>query len=961
MSIFDKQLQRKTDDATLETLRKGRVPSAREVYKALKPFIDKADSGPTFRPQFQGWRRTWDYKATNNAFKDIKFDLAVAYDEVVDKLAKMIRRLAFIELAYNSQKTQVETLIGQLRNLLFVSKNAEDNFFGVHDTFNDLSKVNLTLTSRDAVDLSEGVVLLPANDLIADKVDMSHLFSRQSWPVTVREITPGSTGVQNEIVPQSPFGNAFSDFIASWRQIVTIGNNGGVEITFTIPISGVVGQEISISRIGLTSSSANEMSVQVLHSLDNVNYKRFSGVAESVSVPAGTVTNIDFETTKVEFVRFVCRLDTPTIVDGASFGYVFGFRNISFYKIGRTTQAEFISKPLTPTGIGRGIDRLSMNVVEELPRGCSIDYFVAADDGTGQPREGVWRPITPLNRASADGLPKVVRFGNSQTVALTLPAIDPSVLYSTVRGVGFYKVNETALEHTPIFHSARLYRGQHAWYRNTQRNPVIREARDAFIDFTSGDVQNMYAVATQQPDVSREPKTNGGANLTALKVDRTIDYNVSTMLLIPGASTNPETDQRPRYAIYKIQRLRDNMVVSGESVAMPSDYSWKQMGNFGIEATGTGRPVVKNSAETVTYKEGKDYELELESAVDSSAPNVLSGRIRRMAGGAISASATIKVSYTIASDVTYMVDSIRTDKIFLKKDLGTVPDQYFLVTFRFIPRAPYTIRKSTLNVTSTYGSTSGTVFAEGPDYIVDATQGTITRVPTGKIIGTLQVYIDFQYEEQPPDLDTFTTWVRVDKRDPVEINFSPVGIDIDGGERIVVDGVNVSGQTKFPALAFGWHQVTVRSKRPESIGNAAVKLAAALTDRDGDPVFVSGGKYFVEMTASREPMFQRTYTQLSKGTPKGDHNYFSITSDGYVVVNFEPGTTEEIYSYGYRRNAAQTFVLDTWPEDWYLEYSYETDVADPVEAILLRALLSRGVGTDGGVTPKLHEYHIRIS
>jgi hypothetical protein len=959
MAILDKQIRRKTEEITLTSLQKGRVPTAREVARGIRQFLQK-DTGPTFRPKFQAWRKVWDYKATNDVFKALKFDLQVANDEVVDQVSKLIRRQAYIELAYNSQKNQIETMIGALRNLLFVSKNTEDSFYGVHDTFEDLSKVDTRKTTRDAVDLNDGVVLLPANDLTADKVDMSHLYNRQSWPITAREVIPGDIGVvQNEVVSQSPFGYAFTDFVQSWRQIVTLSNNGGAEIEFTIPIAGQ-NEEISISRIGITSSSANEMTLQLLQSTDNVNYTRFAGVPETVNVPAGKNTSIDFETTRVQFVRFILRLTTPTVSEGDSYGYVFGIKNLSFYKMGRRADAELYSLPLTPTGMGRPIDRVALDVQEEIPRACSIDYYVAAADAAGEPREGIWRPITPVSRAVVDGIPKVARFGNTADVSLALPSLSPLQIYSTVRGTDFYQLNGEALEHSPLFHTARLYRGQHSWFRNTQRNPVIREVRDAFVDFTSGDVQNLYAITTEEPDISQDTKTNG-SKVTALKVSRAIDYNVTTMLLIPSKNTNAETDQRPRYSVYKIQRLRDSMVITDESVVMPNDQSWKQMANYGIKAIGTGRPIVKNSGGTVTYQEGKDYELELESALDTNAPNVLSGRIKRLTTGSISAGATIKVSYELETDVTYMVDTIQNDKVFLKKDLGIIPDQYFRVTYRFVPKPPSTVRKSALRVTSGYGSTSGSVYQEGPDFLVDTVQGTITRVPNGKIQGTLQVYVDFQYEERPPELDVFTTWVKVNRRDPIKIEFSPIGISLDAGERIAVDGIDVSKMTEFPLLGFGYHQIVVRSRRPEAVGTAAIKLVAQLQDRDGDPVFVSGGKYFSDMSASREPMLQRTYTQLTKNTPKGDHNYFAITLDGYVVVNFEPGNTEEIYTYGYRRNSSQAFVLGTWPEDWYLEYSYALETDDPVEKLLVRALLRRGEGTDGGVTPKILEYHLRLS
>jgi hypothetical protein len=410
------------------------------------------------------------------------------------------------------------------------------------------------------------------------------------------------------------------------------------------------------------------------------------------------------------------------------------------------------------------------------------------------------------------------------------------------------------------------------------------------------------------------------------------------------------------------------MVIENESVVIPDDDSWVSLANTGVQAVGSGRPLVTNIAGSVTYLEGRDYVLEVDPDTTAGAP-VLTGRIKRrpnqsgVSNSNISNGQTVRVSYTLQSDITYLVDAARGDKVFLKKDLGEVGDQYFQVTYRFVPRPPNnTIRKSTLRVTSSYGDVAGGVeHAEGPDYILDAVQGTITRVPGGRIQGSLQVFVDFQYEQQAPDLETFSTWVRVDRRDPTKIEFNPLGINVDAGERVWVDGKDISRLSEFPEMLYGWHQVVVKSLRPESYDNAAVNLMAALFDRTNDPVFLSGGKYFSEMAATREPMIQRTYTQLTKGTPVADHGYFAVTGDRHVVVNFEPSTTEEIYTYGLRRGAGGSILTDTWPEEFWLDYQYINEQAEPVRKILIRAVLSRASTVDGGVTPKIYEVHARCA
>lgn len=970
MAILDKQIQKKTAAATLEAMQEGRLPTGRELYLKVRSFLDRSSTGPSFYPRFQGYRKVWDYKATNLGLADIKFDLDVAYEEAVDQVGDLVRRLALVELSYSSQKTTVEQLIGALRNLLFVTKNAEDVFFGVYDTFSDLSKVNQSLTTRDAVDLSEGVVLLPQGDATSSRVDMSHLFSRASWPAFARALgEPVGRIIQNEVAPGSQFGNAFADFINSWRQLVTTTTGTGASLELTIPISGVPGQEISITRIAVTSSSAADIDMQVLVSTDNINFTKLPSVPDQVLVRPGKITAVDFEPTRVEFIRFVFKMTTPTVTDAGSFGYVFSFRGISFHRIGRTAQAEFTSIAQTPEGMKTPIDRVSISTIEAVPGGCSVDWFVAPADAEGNPKNDTWFPIAPIERSQSGGVPQIVVFGNLGSASVRLPATSPALAYDTVRQIDYYRLTEDPLDHSPKFGSALLWRGNNSWWRNKVRTPSIKEVRDVFVDFSSADTQNLYAVVTEQPDIESELTTTRGQGKTqtALTVTNEIDYDVATMSLTPPLETNPETDQRPRYAVYRVERFRDNMIVENETVTIRDDDSWAEMANTGIQGVGVGRPLVRNLAGSVTYVEGRDYILEVDPNSSTSAP-VLTGRIKRrpdqtgVSDSNIDFGQQLKVSYALQSDITYMVDAARGNKVFLKEDLGEVADQYFQVTYRFVPRPNNnTINKATLVVTQNYGDVAGgTQYAEGPDYTVDAVQGTITRVPTGRIQGAFQVFVDFQYQQQAADLDTFSTWVRVDKKDPVKVEFNPIGLDIDSGERVWVDGVDVSQLAQFPEMSFGWHQIVVKSKRPETVNNAGINRVVTLYDRTNDPVFLAGGKYFAEILANRDPMIQRTYSQLTKATPVGAHNYFAITNDNHVIVNFEPSTTEEIYTYGLRRGeSAESIDTDTWPEEFWLQYRYELDVNEPVRRVLVRATLNRNSTAPGSITPKIYEYHLR--
>jgi hypothetical protein len=587
-----------------------------------------------------------------------------------------------------------------------------------------------------------------------------------------------------------------------------------------------------------------------------------------------------------------------------------------------------------------------------------VQYFVAADEGAGEPRDGVWRPIQPLNRAPIDGIPQIVRFGQSATMVRHLPAPDPAEIHDMVREVDFYRVTEDELAHEPIFGQAFLFRGENAWWRNSQREAVSRAARDVFVDFNSGDVQKLYVVTTETADLAQEVPALGSVLTTVLLVENPIDYAPSTMLLIPPTGADPGVDQRPRYAIYQVLRFRDHMTVTNEQVVLTGT-TWSTLGNAGVASRGTGRPVVKNVAESVTYTEGLDYVLEEDSVTKR-----LTGRIRRLVTQSvvsnISDGGTVKVTYELDPDVTYLVNTIRDNKIYLSRNLGTVADQYFQVTYRFVPIPPNNeVKKATIHVTGQYGSTEGEVFQEGRDYLIDSQKGTITRIPAGNIRQDLVAFVDFRYEQQPRDLDVFTAWFFIERRDPIVVEVNPLDLDVSAGETFLVDGVDCSKRTTLPEITYGWHQVTVRSKRPEAFGDAAVVKISELLDRNGDPVFVAGGLFFSRMTANRIPMLQRTYTQLTKGTLRTDHSWFAI-EDGHVIVNFEPGGTDEIYTHGLRF-VSGVLTEDDWPEEFRLEYVYPLESATPVEKILTKVALGRTSQADAGLTPKVFECHVRLA
>lgn len=889
MAILDKQVFKVNELALLEFLKQGRVPSTQELLLKIGEFLQGAEGGPTMKPRFQAFSQRWDHVSTNKVLGEISFDLQVAFEEMVEQLSKQIARASFVDLSHASQTRELDRIMSLLTNLLFITRNVEGNFYGIFDSFDDLLKTDLQLTTKDAVDLTEGVVLLPQNNPNSQRVDMSHLYNSRNWAIrasapdepTGVELPPDVAPppgkdpevrdpriVQNEAAPQAWFGNAFADMVNAWRQVVTTSNSLGATIEFTIPISDVDDEEVSITQISLASAASLPMRVKVLRSNDNVNYVVFPNIPEETVVDAGKTVRLDFEETRVQYIRFIVTMDQPAVVNEASNSYIFGFKNISFYRIGRSQQAEFVSVAQEPTGMDRAIDSVALSTVEEIPASCVVDHFVAPADADDAPRNGIWIPIQPIDRPSREGVSPVIRFGQSESVQRYLQTPSPAVVFSTVRGLDYYQLTpeDEPLLHDPIFRQARLYRGENAWYRNTQRDVKLRQMRECFVDFTTNDVQNLYAIKADEPDseVTTVVWLHGAPTrvpaYTKLTVSKEVDYDPSWMSMVPpiNTSSTPGAEEQPRWAVYKVERIRDTMRVFDEVTTLNGEI-WSQFGasgtfsgHYGVD--GVDRPIVTNPTGSTIYTEGIHYNLE---RVEDGNTQFLSGRIQRIptASSPIPDGEATKITFSLLSDVTYMVNRVSGKEVHLRYNLGEVDDQYFRVSYRFIPKGTQSkIRRNTVSVSSMFGDVAEEeTYKEGQDYLVNAERGTITRLTTdlGRIRADSTVYVNFTYEETPPDLDTFTTWVFVERKVPLLLQINPLDFDFDTGERVAVDGNDFTQRTELPELQHGWHQFIVRSKRPEVHTNAAIKQMATLKDREGVAIFVAGGSFFSRMSTLR--------------------------------------------------------------------------------------------------------------
>lgn len=376
---------------------------------------------------------------------------------------------------------------------------------------------------------------------------------------------------------------------------------------------------------------------------------------------------------------------------------------------------------------------------------------------------------------------------------------------------------------------------------------------------------------------------------------------------------------------------------------------------------------------TKTYEPGVHFELEVINDPVTGVPDLYVSRTpddnSRPYSIAAGASVTFKFKYK--KDLTRNVLAIQGNRIYLDKKFSAFTNEnsgfQVKVGYRYVPVGTNEVLKESLEV---YSETKETKYISGKDYHFNPIDGTITLIPSGAISsldGKTAAYASFTHKGALNALQTFSIWGFVKSKDPVKIHYDLIEIDSSFGEKVLVSTgngafVDISSTTETPELANGWHQFIVLSRDPDVYSGTAIRKMAELVDLNDQPVFLAGGDYFSEIVGTRVPMTQVTIDFLKNSVLPTDHSKFAIDEDGKVVVNFQPNTQQDFYTYGYRKTGEDqnTNTPDFYNEEFGLEYRYHRDEARTINGVLFRAVLSRSKDSNSGVTPKLGGYQIRI-
>lgn len=988
MAIYNRQYQKLLASELLRYLLLGKLPNLNDISTRVGNALDKK-SNITFKYVPQEYKSVFNTELYNKNLRRIKFDIDVFHEELLDLFAESSSRLNFADLYHKINSYELKNLQSKLELLLFTVGDADFYFDGVFDTFSDSSGIDASESTKDIIDLYEQCLSLPFGGSNTRRVDAGSLISSKTVAIDINNPNGGNVTVSRQI-PGSTFGSIFTDTLAVWGYEVVTDTNGPLDISLGFPLNpdGNVEAEFFVTRFETTPHSDGKQTLKVTTSNDNVNYIPLIGYEQGLVLEDQKLNYaMDFETTLVQYVRLnLSKTEADEeITEGntTKYRYLFGLKRFAALQTGRLTKGTYVSKPLTFESEDT-IGKVSLFADQRIPAGCSVNYSVAGITDKGQTS---FIPITPVGQDSTVGSSNIVSFNTTNRLTnnftTTETGNDAPIAYGTAfQGKEFYRIGPV-FENKPIFSASKLYRGFKSWARDISGSFEILSVNDNYVSFQISDLEALYDLDTESPSITSLGLV-GDTLKTQLQLSKAPYYDTSRgHIFVPQPGTqNSLLDTRPNYAIYKVLHKVTVERTTASFTLGSARTQYLPVTSFVLQGNSSDRPSI-SSATGTTYVEGVDYTFEVVDIGGRSRP---SGRIIIPTGSAFLDSGgnvqtlVLSLSYIPDPDITHKVTRIDGNNITLDHSALTTFDAVE-ITYRYIPVSPSQIIKSSIRVSDLpTTSPSRVYYVEGRDYVIDPGTGGIQRIPTGDIPNQGEVYVQYSYRESSSTLQTFTTWCYIapDAGAQIKLDLDPTTkknklvVDKDAGESFYVNSkeglINITNATATPVLPFGWVQFIVRSKSPDTNASYKTNLidqVIQLKDVNKKKVFKQYSYYFNEISAYREPLVEKTLNHLKVNTLLSDHSSFAIDSttdpfNSYIVLNFKPNETTELYSKVPTADADESNPPETTPEDFIFEWSEKINTESAPSQIVLKVELNRDQNIDGAMSPKVFSYQVRV-
>lgn len=902
MSIVKKQLERLIEDASITSLKSGRVLDLSVIIRLIKEKLTKLNGGPTLQVYKQNKRSKLNLESLNEMFKNTEFDLNICYDLLQEDFADLLNKFNSIDISYKSQRSSLRLIEAITDSLLFSVNNADDNFYSISDSYDSLSKVDVSKTDKNSIDLTEGCAIIPYSLPSATRLDMSHLYLLNEGNIEVQgnNIVSASNGAG------SKFGYAFSDANVSWRYEVTKDSDDGVTITIKFPINKDITTSI-ISRLEFSSYLSNGMTAEIRSSVDNVNYTRLPTTSPKLVLSNTEKISWDFPDTTVRYISLILTkskadiktagntivtnpiLANPSIAGTEHWLYAFVINYISIYKLGRSQDAFIYSKPLKPTDVDDSpIRMVSLEVNEEILPDTDIRYDIALCDSTGN-LVSEYIQINPINRLDSI-VPKTITFSNTSENSIYLKTGNLSSSFE-YKGLDFYNLLDTDEDY--IYNSVKIDRGAGLFSRSINPKQINKSIKDNYIDFSGfNPTKSLYYFNTENAlPINRLISVNGEYK-TYLKLSNSI---VESVKVARASSDAPvSVDNNPDYAIASVKHNRPIMTIENLSIAPNTTNNIVNGVQIPVASTWLGSTVGAPSIGVPIIYNGMAVDI-VQSSVE----------LRYISSNG-------SFIHLFRKDIDYSIK--RSDDPYFLNFPGWNP---YPLHWRIIPVEPSAINVQSGSVlTGVFGGTGQ--FQISQTQLPPVTLGSISLSSSETLKITFDIdadithrVVDISYTDNEIELDGF---LQIMPGDSVVVEYKTIP------SNIIRESVNVTSNYGDANEGIVFLEGTdyildlVNGKITAIIGGSIMSqnLPKVYVDFSFKYDVPSTEKFSVWCFYGKKDPYKFVYNPLSLRTVEGESFYWSYTNGNDVITKRIDDKKEIVFTYGWHHFTVNSLNPETY-------------------------------------------------
>ena len=458
MGLKKSQIKNVAKKILTEKLKAGIMPDEENIRNLILEYFHNKNflpGQPSFTLKEALRRGSTDNDDYNEMLNLIEEDLKLLYENILSQNEKIINSFNYFQSEKDYVKNKISKLTTQTEEIINKINNTNPYVDSHVERFTDFNKIDLNKTNA-FIDLDNNEVSLPNQIYLSQNVNLkeSHIQLMDAYPSQEIKERRSLSSINNAI--DGTLNNV-------WQyEIVLAESNNKQEMNVEFEIT--FKEEKEFSRLQMSPSSLGKTYLTVYYEDDN-EWKTLGNIQ---NFPFKKLSTWSFTNVKTNKLKFKLNKDNP---DRNNKEYLFGVANILVFK---NIFKEKASLETEAFEVGQNInnfilDKISLDVEDEIPEGCDIDYYIQyGSDKDNLSGKIKIEPNRENDRENAKG--DIINLENTSQIRrhITSECLEKAERFSLPHS-DFYESNDI-LEHAAIQETIRVYRGDKFWLKETYQD-----------------------------------------------------------------------------------------------------------------------------------------------------------------------------------------------------------------------------------------------------------------------------------------------------------------------------------------------------------------------------------------------------------------------------------------------------------------------------------------------------------